>query len=88
MPDLVCKHFKMTLAQDYTEPGTNTLETDTFTLDVFDDNNRHFILPVDTIPNNVDLICKLLRRIANAKAQVDWTFSGTYKAPGPGIITG
>ena len=88
MADLVCKSFKLGMAQQYIDPQNGTLDTDRFELDVFDTGDQHYILPVSTIPNEVDLICLILRRIANAGGQPGWKFKGTFVAPGPGTITG
>jgi hypothetical protein len=88
MPSLVCDSFKLTFVQNFTDPATGTFDTNRFKLDVFDENGDHYTLPTATIPKNPDLICLLLRRMANAQAQTGWKFDGTFTAPGPGVITG
>lgn len=77
-----CKGFSLELVRNYADPGLPEVY-ESFDLRVVAADGEQFELQPASIADQLALVQSLLRRIADAKTDVGWTFQGSQ-----GVITG
>jgi hypothetical protein len=85
---LISASFSLEFIQGYPDPVTQT-PVSKFTLRVIDTKGIFYQRSLASIPNQVALVCSLLKRIADKQAKPGWTFDATYyPSQNAGTITG